>query len=262
VTARAVAGGTPAALDAFRLDGKVALVTGAGRGIGRACALALADAGADVALVARSEHELTAVASEVSARGRRAWPAVCDVTRAADLAAVVGGLDRVDILVTSAGMNIPEPFLDVSEERLDRVLDLNVKGAFLSAQAVARAMVAAGVEGSIVHLSSQMGHVGAPNRTVYCATKHAIEGLTKAMAVELAPSRIRVNAVAPTYVVTAMTRSFLEDPTFREDALRRIPLGRVAEVEDIVGAVLYLASPAARLVTGTSLVVDGGYTAQ
>ncbi len=250
------------ALEAFRLDGKLALVTGAGRGIGRACALALADAGADVALVARSEHELATVADEVVARGRRAWPFACDVTRSAELAEVVGRLERIDVLVTSAGTNIPEPFLDVTEEHLDLIMGLNVKGAFLSAQAAARAMIAAGTEGSIVHLSSQMGHVGAPNRTVYCATKHAVEGLTKAMAVELAPNGIRVNAVAPTYVATPLTRPFFDDPAFREDTLQRIPLGRIGEVEDVVGAVLYLASPASRLVTGPSLLVDGGYTAQ
>jgi len=246
----------------LRLDGRVAVVTGAGRGIGRGCALALAAAGADVVAVSRTRAELEGVVAEVHDAGRQGWPLVCDVTDAAQVFDRIGALERIDVLVTSAGGNIPERFLDVSPEHLDRLLALNVKGTFLAAQAAARRMVASGAGGAIVTLSSQMGHVGAPERTVYCATKHAIEGLTKSMAVELAPSRVRVNAVAPTFVETPMTRPFFEDPAFRAHVQARIPLGRIADVDDVAAAVVYLASPAAALVTGISLLVDGGWTAQ
>jgi NAD(P)-dependent dehydrogenase (short-subunit alcohol dehydrogenase family) len=170
-------------------------------------------------------------------------------------------LEQVDILVNNARTNVPEPFLEVSEDNLDRMLAVNVKGVFLVAQAAARRMVERG-EGGSINISSQMGHVGAPRRTVYCATKHAVEGLTKAMAVELAPHKVRVNSVAPTFVETPMTKPLLEDETLREDTLSRIPLGRLGRVEDVTGAVLFLASPAAGLITGASLLVDGGWTAQ
>ncbi len=170
-------------------------------------------------------------------------------------------LARVDVVVNSAGTNIPEPFAAVSMENLNALIDLNIKGTFLVAQGAVRRMLADGSRGSIINVTSQMGHVGAPNRTVYCMTKHAIEGLTKALAVELAPVGIRVNSLAPTFIETEMTRPFFEDPEFRADVEARIPLGRVGQVQDIVGAVLYLASGAAGLVTGTSLLVDGGWTA-
>jgi NAD(P)-dependent dehydrogenase (short-subunit alcohol dehydrogenase family) len=259
--ARAEAG--PRALaESMRLDGKLAVVTGAGRGIGRACALALAQAGADVVAVSRSGDQLLAVVREVEQLGRRGEAVVCDVTDTARMRAALGSLDRVDVLVGSAGANIPEPFLEVSEEHLERLLALNVKATFLVGQAAARRMAGAGHGGSIVTISSQMGHVGAADRTAYCATKHAVEGMTKAMAVELAPHGIRVNSVAPTFVETPMTAPFLADPAFRADVERRIPLGRIGRVEDVTGAVVYLASPAAALVTGTSLVVDGGWTAE
>jgi NAD(P)-dependent dehydrogenase (short-subunit alcohol dehydrogenase family) len=259
---RANADAAPQALaDSIRLDGKLAVVTGAGRGIGRACALALAQAGADVVGISRSGNELEAVAREVEELGRRAEGVVCDVTDTALVRAALGSLDRIDVLVGSAGANIPEPFLEVSEEHLEELLALNVQATFLVAQAAARRMVEGG-GGSIVTISSQMGHVGAADRTVYCATKHAVEGMTKAMAVELAPRGIRVNSVAPTFLETPMTAPFFADPDFRADVERRIPLGRIGTVEDVTGAVVYLASPAAALVTGTSLVVDGGWTAQ
>ncbi len=188
--------------------------------------------------------------------------AVCDVTDSRQVEEAVDFLEQVDILVNNAGTNVPEPFLEVSEDNLDRMLAVNVKGVFLVAQAAARRMVERGEGGSIINISSQMGHVGAPRRTVYCATKHAVEGLTKAMAVELAPHNVRVNSVAPTFVETPMTKPLLEDETLREDTLSRIPLGRLGRVEDVTGAVLFLASPAAGLITGASLLVDGGWTAQ
>lgn len=246
----------------LRVDGRIAVVTGAGRGIGRACAIALAEAGADVVAISRSREELDEVAERVEQLGRRAEARVCDVTDAAGVVELFESLERIDILVGSAGGNIPEPFLEVSEEHLDALLALNVRATFVVAQAAARRMVHARSGGSILTISSQMGHVGAANRTVYCMTKHAVEGLTKAMAVELAADGIRVNSVAPTFIETPMTAPFLEDEAFRADTERRIPLGRIGQPEDVVGAVVYLASPAASLVSGTSLLVDGGWTAQ
>jgi NAD(P)-dependent dehydrogenase (short-subunit alcohol dehydrogenase family) len=190
------------------------------------------------------------------------WSIVCDVTDSRQVEEAVDFLEQIDILVNNAGTNVPEPFLEVSEENLDKMLAVNVKGVFLVAQAAARRMVERGEGGSIINVSSQMGHVGAPKRTVYCATKHAVEGLTKAMAVELAPHNVRVNSVAPTFVETPMTKPFLKDEAFRADTLSRIPLGRLGRVEDVTGAVLFLASPAAGLITGASLLLDGGWTAQ
>ena len=187
---------------------------------------------------------------------------VCDVTDSRQVEEVVNSLERIHVLVNNAGTNVPEPFLEVSEENLDKMLAINVKGVFLVAQAAARHMVERGESGSIINISSQMGHVGAPRRTVYCATKQAVEGLTKAMAVELAPHNVRVPSVAPTFVETPMTKPFLEEETFREDTLSRIPLGRLGQVEDVMGAVVFLASSAAGLTTGTSLLVDGSWTAQ
>jgi NAD(P)-dependent dehydrogenase (short-subunit alcohol dehydrogenase family) len=241
---------------------RVAVVTGAGRGIGRGCALALAETGADVVAIARTRGEVEAVAHEVERLGRTGLAQVCDVTDARGLDQVMRSLERIDVLVNAAGINIPEPFLQVRERSLDALLAVNVKGTFLAAQAAARRMVAGGRGGAIVNLSSQMGHVGAARRSVYCATKHAVEGLTKALAVELAPHGIRVNSVAPTFVETPMTAPFLADEAFRTEVAGRIPLGRIGNVSDVTGAVVFLASPAAGLVTGTSLVVDGGWTAQ
>ncbi len=246
----------------MRLDGLVGVVTGAGRGLGRGCALALADAGAEVVLVSRTQSDLETLAAEIRERGGKAVPLVCDILDARQITERIGALTRIDILVNNAGDNIPEPFVQVTEERLDRILDLNVKASFLVAQATARRMIAGGRGGAIIQMSSQMGHVGAANRTVYCMTKHALEGLTKAMAVELAPHRIRVNAIGPTFIVTPMTRPFFENQSFRDDVLASIPLGRLGEIEDIMGAIVFLASPAAALITGASLTIDGGWTAR
>ena len=250
----------------FRVDGRVALVTGAGRGIGRSVALALAQAGAEVWLVARTQTEIETAANEIRAAGGRAHAAACDVTDAAAVKRVVGAIPALDILINNAGMNIPEPFVDVSEENLDRILNLNVKAAFVVAQAAANKMLEAPDRktrgGAIVNISSQMGHVGAVNRSVYCMTKHALEGLTKAVALELAPRNIRVNSVAATFVDTPMTAPMFTKPEFRLWVHDRIPLGRLGRLDEIVTAVLFAASPAASLMTGTSLVIDGGWTAQ
>ena len=242
-------------------SGKSALVTGAGRGIGRGCALALAAAGAKLTVVARNLAELDSVVAEIQALGGEARAVGCDVTSDAELDRLFGQLDRCDVLVNNAGGNQPEPFLSVEPATLDRLLQLNVRSMFLCAQHAARLMVAQG-GGVIINMSSQMGHVGAANRTVYCMTKHAIEGLTKAMAVELGPSQVRVNTVAPTFVETPLTTPFLADAAFRKEVTGNIPLGRIGTVDEVVAAVLFLASPAASLITGTSLLVDGGYTAR
>jgi NAD(P)-dependent dehydrogenase (short-subunit alcohol dehydrogenase family) len=244
----------------------VALVTGAGRGIGRSVAVALAAAGAEVWLIARTASEIEQAAAEIRTAGGRAKTCACDVTDAAALKRTFAALPALDVMVNNAGANIPEPFVDVSEEHLDRLLGLNVRAAFLAAQAAARKMLEAPDRkqrgGAIINVSSQMGHVGAPNRSVYCLSKHALEGLTKAMAVELAPHNIRVNSVAPTFIETPMTRPMFAQPAFRDWAYDRIPLGRIGQPEDVAAAVVFLASPGASLITGTSLVIDGGWTAQ
>jgi NAD(P)-dependent dehydrogenase (short-subunit alcohol dehydrogenase family) len=244
----------------FRLDGRVALVSGAGRGIGRGCALALAEAGAEVIALSRTAAELLSLVAEIEAGGGRARALVCDVTDTAAVRAAIAGLERLDVLLNNAGSNQPQPFLEVEDAVLDRLLALNVKAAFVVAQAAARVMARSG-GGAIVNMSSQMGHVGGAGRTVYCATKHAIEGLTKAMAVDLAPYDIRVNAVAPTFVETPLTRPFFADPAFKAMVLDKILPGRLARIEEVAAAVVYLASPAAAMVTGTSLLIDGGWTA-
>lgn len=256
----------PEQASAIRLGGQVALVTGAGRGIGAAAALGLAAAGAEVILMSRTASDLDRVAARIAEVGGRARVVPCDVLQSGPMRAAIGGLDRLDILVNCAGGNIPQSFIDVPEENLDHLLSLNVRAAFLVAQAAVRKMLEwperAKRGGAVINISSQMGHVGAPRRTVYCLTKHAIEGLTKAMAIELAPLGIRVNAIGPTFLETPMTKPFFEDPQFRSWVLDRIPLGRIGRPEDVVGAILFLASPLASLITGASLVVDGGWTAQ
>jgi len=251
----------PATENPFRLDGKTALVTGAGRGIGRGVALALAKAGAEVILNSRTPAELDGVAGEIAALGGRARILPFDVTDSTAARTAIAGLPRLDILVNNAGVNRPQPFLEVDEATLDRMLALNVKAAFIVAQEAARHMVRAG-GGVIVNMSSQMGHVGSErDRTVYVMTKHAVEGLTKAMAAELAPRGVRVVAIAPTFITTPLTAPFFENAEFKKWVEDRIPLGRIGTVEEVANAVVFLASPAASLVTGSALLADGGWTA-
>jgi NAD(P)-dependent dehydrogenase (short-subunit alcohol dehydrogenase family) len=238
------------------LVGKQAYVTGGSKGLGEAIVLALAKAGASVTAIARDRAALDSIASKHPSIS--AWQA--DVA-GADFAAELAARD-VDILVNNAGTNNPMPMADVPHDVLDNMLTLNVRAAYLNAQAAVRSMLRRGQGGVIINITSQMGHVGSPRRTVYCMTKHAMEGLTKAMAVELAPHNIRVNSVAPTFIETPMTKPMLNDPAFKSFVDQMIPLGRIGQPGDVAAAVLYLASPAANMVTGTSLLVDGGWTAQ
>jgi NAD(P)-dependent dehydrogenase (short-subunit alcohol dehydrogenase family) len=245
----------------FRLDGKRALVTGAGRGIGLAAASALADAGAEITLAARTVKEIEEAAEAIRARGQKAAPLVLDVRDVDATKKTIAAQAPFDILINNAGTNRPAPFVDVKVEDFDFVFSLNVRAAYFVAQAVAKVLVEAKKPGAIINMSSQMGHVGGATRTVYCATKHAMEGFTKAMAIELAPHKVRVNTIAPTFIETPMTRPFFQNEAFRSDTLRRIKLGRLGQLEDLTGAIVFLASDAAALMTGTSMVVDGGWTA-
>jgi NAD(P)-dependent dehydrogenase (short-subunit alcohol dehydrogenase family) len=245
----------------FRLDGRRALVTGAGRGIGSAVAAALAQAGADVTLCARTADEIEQGAAALRGAGFRANTLTLDVTDVAGFADAIAGREPYGIFVNNAGTNRPGPFTAATVEDFDAVLGLNVRAAFFAAQAVSRRMIATGTSGSIVNMSSQMGHVGAANRALYCASKWAMEGFSKAMAIELAPHGIRVNTLCPTFIETPLTRPFFENTAFKESVLAKIKLGRLGTVEDLMGAVVFLASDASALMTGSALMVDGGWTA-
>lgn len=248
--------------DMFRLDGKRALVTGAGRGIGLAAAGMLAAFGAHVTLVSRSEAEIAEAAQSIRDGGGRAGHLVLDVTDIEAVRAAVDAAEPFDILVNNAGTNRPGPFVEVTPENFDIVAGLNIRAAFFTAQAVARRLIAAGRPGSIINISSQMGHVGAVDRTVYCTTKFAMEGMTKAIGVELATHGIRVNSLCPTFIETPMTAPFFRNETFRTSVLSKIKLGRLGTVDDLAGALILLASDASGLMTGSSLLVDGGWTAE
>ena len=253
-------------LPTFQLNDRTALVTGAGRGLGVGIAHGMAQAGAEVVLVARTAAEIEAVAADINAAGGRARSIVLDVTDDTAVARVFAGLPALDILVNNAGTNIPQNFVDFESAALDRLLQLNVRAAFLVAQAAVQRMLTdddrAERGGAVVNITSQLGRVAMRGRSVYTMTKHAVEGLTKAMAIELAEKNIRVNSVGPTWIDTPMTRPALADPVLRKDVIDSIPMGHLARVEDVVGAVVFLASPAAGMITGASLVVDGGWTAR
>jgi len=245
----------------FRIDGQRALVTGASRGVGLASAVALAQAGATVTLVARSEADLKDVCSEIRAAGGQCDYLVLDVTDSHAVNMQLGERGPFQILVNNAGMNRPKPLIELEDDDIDAVLNLNVKAAFYVTRVVTKSLLAAGLPGSIINISSQMGMVGSPRRTLYCASKHAIEGMTKALAWELGHANIRVNTICPTFIETAMTAGMFEDATFRSWVTSRIALGRLGQVEEIMGAIVFLASQASSLITGSALMLDGGWTA-
>jgi NAD(P)-dependent dehydrogenase (short-subunit alcohol dehydrogenase family) len=246
----------------FRLYGKRALVTGGGRGIGLAAASALAQAGAHVTLVARTPAQIEAAAQAIRARGDKAAALALDVTDLDTVRRTVATSEPFDVLVNNAGTNRPAHLVDVKVEDFDAIFTLNVRAAFFMAQAIARRLIETKRPGSIINVSSQMGHVGAARRSVYCASKHAMEGFTKAMAIELAPHNIRVNSLGPTFLETPMTRPFFEDKAFRDEVLSKIKLGRLGQLDELTGAIVFLASDASSLMTGAALVLDGGWTAE
>lgn len=245
----------------FRLDGRRALVTGASAGIGLGCAAALAEAGAHVVLAARRAGPLEEAVAALRAEGRSAEALALDVADVAATEAAAAAHGPFDVLVNSAGLARHGAALDTTPEDFDAVMGVNLRGAYFLSRAVAKGLIEAGRPGSIINVSSQMGHVGGVDRAVYCASKHAVEGFTKAMAIEWGPKRIRVNTICPTFVLTDLTRPTFENPERRAWIEEKIKLGRAGEVEDLMGAVIYLASDASALVTGTSLMVDGGWTA-
>jgi NAD(P)-dependent dehydrogenase (short-subunit alcohol dehydrogenase family) len=247
----------------MNLTGMSVLVTGATSGIGRASALALAECGADLILLARNERSIAEVNAEIERNSCvRVDSVVADLTDTRATRRQIESLSRLDALVNNAGCNIPQAFEDVDEATFDSIFALNVRAAFFVAQACVAKFREQRTGGAIVNVSSQMGHVGAARRSVYCASKHALEGLTKALAVELAAEGIRVNAVCPTFIATPMTTPMFEEAKFREEVQAKIPLGRVGTPGEVVGAIVFLLSPAASLITGASLLIDGGWTAQ
>ena len=255
------------AIPSFRMDGQVALITGAGSGLGQAFAEALAAYGADVVITELPGKEAAAEATAqlVQAQGKRAMTATLDVTSMDSIRAlverVVGEWGRIDILVNNAGLNVPKWAVDVTEADWDRVLDTDLKGAFFMAQAVGKHMIERGGGGRVINITSIMGQVGFYYRAAYCSAKAGLANLTRVLAVEWAKHNINVNAIGPSFILTPLTKPMFDDPWFHDLVVDRTPQGRIGEPEDVVGAVVFLASPASNLVTGTVLMVDGGWTA-
>jgi len=253
-------------LKKYNLKNKIALVSGAGKGLGRACAIALAEAGTNLIIISRTKKDLLEVSKKIKKYKVKCKSYICDVTNYNQIKNIIKQQSRIDILVNNAGNNIPEHFTKVKTKDMEYLVKINTIAAFNLAQLCANKMIELKsrkkVGGSIINMSSQMGHVGGPIRSVYNMNKWGLEGLTKGMAVDLAKYNIRVNTVAPTFVITPMTKKFLKNKKFKRETLNNIPLGRFAELSEIASAVVFLASDAASMVHGTSLLVDGGWTAK
>jgi len=253
-------------LKKFNLKNKTALVTGAGKGIGRACAIALAEAGANLVIISRTQKDLDKVSKIIKRFKSKCTSYVCDVTNYQQIKNVINKQSKIDILVNNAGTNFPEHFTKVKKQQLDYMIKLNTAATFHLAQLCTLKMLESKnrkkIGGSIINMSSQMGHVGGPIRSVYNMTKFGLEGLTKGMAIDLAKSNIRVNTVCPTFILTPMTKKFLKSKKFKKNILNNIPLGRLGDLSDVATAVVFLASDSSSMITGTSLLVDGGWTAQ
>ena len=249
-------------LPSFRLDGKSALITGAGRGIGMGASIALAESGANVTLVSRTEKELKELTKHINALGFKASYKTLDVNNEKEVEQLINDSNPFDILINNAGTNKPAKLIDTNLKDFDHVMSLNVRSVMNLTKHVVRKMLKNEIKGSIINVSSQMGHVGGPNRTTYCASKFAIEGFTKALAIELGPNQIRVNTICPTFIQTPMTEPFLKDEDFKKATLNMIPLGRLGDIKDLMGPFVFLASEASLLMTGSSLLVDGGWTAR
>ena len=250
----------------FNVKNKTALVTGSGKGIGKACAIALAEAGANVIILSRTEKDLLIVQNKIKKLKKKCSYYVCDVTNLKEIKKIFFEINKLDILVNNAGTNRPEYFTKIKRKDMSEVVDLNIKASFDIAQLATKVMLKSKnrkkVGGSIINISSQLGKVGAPLRSVYNMTKFGVEGLTKGMAIDLAKHNIRVNSVCPTFVETPMVKKFFKDKGFKKSVIENIPLGKVATESDIASAVVYLASDAASMMTGSSLVIDGGWTAK
>ena len=246
----------------FRLDNKRSLVTGAGKGIGLGASIALAEAGSEVVMVSRTKKDLDSLQNYISEKGHKAYYKVLDVTNIKDIESFLNDESPFDILVNNAGSNEPSEFISFKSKSLDRIMSLNVKSVFQLTKIVVRKMLKNGLNGSIINVSSQLGHVGAQGRTIYCSSKFALEGLTKSLAIELAPKGIRVNSICPTFIETSLTKPFLKNKEFKKEVISKIPLGRLGQVEELMGSFVFLASEASSLITGTSLIIDGGWTAQ
>ena len=252
-------------LKKINLKNKTALVTGAGKGIGKACAIALAEAGANLIIISRTQKDLNKVSKIIKKFKSKCMSYICDVTNYNQIKNIINKQNRIDILVNNAGDNIPEHFTKVQKKNMEYLVKLNTIATFNLAQLCTIKMLESKnrkkIGGSIINMSSQMGHVGGPMRSVYNMTKFGLEGLTKGMAIDLAKNNIRVNTVCPTFVKTPMTEKFFKNKKFKSDTIKKIPLGRIAEVGDVATVVAFLASDASSMITGTSILVDGGWTA-
>lgn len=244
-----------------RLDGKCAIVTGGSRGIGLGCAVALAEQGAHVVIVARSKNQVFGTVNEMKSEGFSVSGVPMDISKIDNVKGLMNDFSEIDILVNSAGIARHTPTVETTEVDYDDVMAVNVKSAYFLAQFAAKKMIEKGVGGSIIQISSQMAHVGGIDRAVYCGTKHAIEGINKSMAMEFGPHKIRVNSICPTFIRTPFTEATFKDPEKVKWIESKIKMGRVGEVEDIMGAVKFLASDASAMVTGSSILIDGGWTA-